>query len=114
MLSLEDLSSKTPSLFQSTCPSPPPIAIAFGGGFDDDAFSQARSIATRDSWPRINWLRPDSSKQGRISGGGKFDIEKDGERYGEEVGERIKRALLKLEGEGKLGEKAGEEETTLF
>lgn len=69
--------------------SKPPLAVATGGGFDDEAFNLMRD-PSKDI-KAVPWLRPDMSKA------------KDGppltemEAFGKHVAERVKHKLNELE-----------------
>jgi hypothetical protein len=76
---------------------PRPLAIAVGGGFNDQAFNEMREVCKDVSQGTV-WVRPDISKPLNMP-----DIS-DTDAFGKEVGRRVKVKLNEVGvGEGKEG-----------
>lgn len=79
-----------------------PLAVALGGGFDDDMFNQIKD-ACKDG-PEAVWLRVDtSSMKGPPAPG-------EAESYGAGIAERLKKYLARLE----VGKEGGTTEGVYF
>ena len=100
------LSSKTPSNTSENLGSQNyaqrPLAIAIGGGFNDEMFNQIKD-ACKDV-PSAVWARTDISKMGKPPGAGEE------ESYGAIVAERVKSCLGQL----RVGKEEGTSEGVYF
>ncbi|KAM0325341.1 hypothetical protein ACHAQA_007326 [Verticillium albo-atrum] len=84
--------------------SQPPRAVILGGAFDDEVMNPMRAAVEEknESARRVPWLRQDTTKEAPPVGT---------PEYAQAVVDRVKVALARLDGEGKLnGEYGGVEE----
>ncbi|KAH7122614.1 hypothetical protein B0J11DRAFT_344310 [Dendryphion nanum] len=81
-----------------------PLAVATGGGYDDEAFNQMRDACLKDDKAKVvPWLRPDLSQISSMP-----DLS-DAEAYGRKTADRLRIVLndLDLKGESKVEWKKG-------
>lgn len=86
--SLESAKEEIPNVLKSKDESRP-LAVVLGGAFDEQAFFQIRDSVLK-SGEKTTWLRKDENQKATIS------PSESQSGYGEEIGQRVKEALLKL------------------